>query len=118
MSKKEPAIHEMHCQEPWFSYIRNQIKPVEGRKNTLKHQQYKVGDYIRFYHGKKNFLTMITKINLYPSLDAYLHDVSPSTALPYIDSFDEAKKIYLQWSTEEEIKKWGFLGIFVKVIEE
>jgi ASC-1-like (ASCH) protein len=111
MSEKEPKTYEMHCQEPWYSYIKNQIKPVEGRKNTPKHQKYKVGDCIRFYNGKESFLTVITKINLYPSLDAYLHDVSPSTALPTIDSFEEAKKIYLQWSTEEEIEQWGFLGI-------
>ena len=118
MTEQKTPMHEMHCQEPWFSYIRNKIKPVEGRKNTPKHQKIKVGDYIRFCNGKDNFLTIVTEIKHYSSLDTYLHDVSPGIALPNIPSFDEAKKIYLQWSTEEEIKKWGFLGIFVKVIED
>ena len=30
-----PTIHQIVCDEPWFSFIRKGIKPVEGRKILL-----------------------------------------------------------------------------------
>lgn len=38
--------------------------------------------------------------------------VTIAKALPQVTSFDEAVKIYHQWSTPEEIQTYGFLGIF------
>lgn len=56
------------------------------------------------------------EIRQYQSLDEYFEDVSIEKALPGITSLEEAKNIYFQWSTEEKIREFGFLGIFVKPI--
>jgi ASC-1-like (ASCH) protein len=109
-------IHQMICDEPWFSLIRSGIKPVEGRKNVPKWQKIRVGDYLDFFYGEEHFRTVVTEIRKYPSLEDYLLDVTVEKALPGVSSFEEAVRIYHQWSTPEEIQAHGFLGIFVKNI--
>jgi ASC-1-like (ASCH) protein len=109
-----PTVFKMFCDEPWFSCIREGIKPVEGRKNTPKYQKIQVGDLIEFSNEKETFLAIVTNIKAYASLEAYLKDVTFKKALPGISSFEEAINIYHQWSTPEEIRKFGFLGIFIK----
>lgn len=110
------TIFQVTCDEPWFSYIRNGIKPVEGRKNTPKYQKINVGDSIDFSNGKENFSAIVVEIRVYTSLEDYLKDVTFQKALPGTSSFEEAINIYHQWSTLEEIEKHGFLGIFIKPI--
>lgn len=108
------TLHRLHCQEPYFSLIHQGLKCVEGRKNSPKYQMIRQGDRIEFFCGSEAFLTEVVEIRCYPDLVAYLSDVTPQKALPGIQTMDEAVAIYLQWSSEEEIARFGFLGIFVK----
>lgn len=110
------AIFNIHCDDPWFSYIQKGIKPVEGRKKTHSYTKIKAGDQIKFSNGKESFLTDVTEIREYASIENYLEDVSLEKALPGVKSIEEALAIYYQWSTEEKIRQYGFLGIFIKPI--
>jgi ASC-1-like (ASCH) protein len=110
------SVFQLICEEPWFSLIRQGIKPVEGRKNSPKHQKIKINDLIDFSNGKEHFRTIVTEIRSYTSLKDYLNNVTIQKALPYVSSFEEALKIYHQWSTPDEIETHGFLGIFIKPI--
>lgn len=102
------------CDDPWFTYIQSGLKPVEGRKNSPKYQKIQPGSLIEFSNGKENFLATVVEIRAYLSLEAYLNDVTFQVALPGISSFEEAVKVYHQWSTPAEIKEHGFLAIFIK----
>ncbi len=62
----------MHCQDPWFSLIRDGKKRVEGRKATPKWRKLKAGDVLVFTNGSEEFETMIDRIDRFDSLDAYL----------------------------------------------
>lgn len=108
------TVHQIHCEEPWFSLIREGKKPVEGRKNTHSYRKIKAGDKINFVNGTESFLAIVQKILLYPSLDEYFEDVTLEKALPGIISLEEGKNVYYQWNSEEKIKEFGLLGIFVK----
>ena len=116
MSSHKQAVFQMICDEPWFSFIRKGIKPVEGRKNSPKYQKIKVADLIDFSNGKEHFRAIVTEIRSYASLEGYLNDVTVQKALPSVSSFEDAVKIYHQWSTPNEIQTHGFLGIFVKLV--
>lgn len=108
------TLFHMICDEPWFSLIRKGIKPVEGRKNTPKHQKIQAGDFINFSNGKESFLAVVLEIRTYASLEDYLKDATLQKALPGVSSIEEAIEIYHQWSSPEEIQQHGFLGIFVQ----
>ncbi|MFA6916126.1 MAG: ASCH domain-containing protein [Parachlamydiales bacterium] len=107
------ALFTIHCEDPWFSYIRQGIKPVEGRKNTHSYRKIKVGDQIKFINGTDSFIANVTEIREYSSLEKYLEDVTLEKALPGVETIEEGLNIYYQWSTEEKIKQYGFLGIFI-----
>lgn len=115
-SSHKQTVFQMHCDEPWFSFIRKGIKPVEGRKNSPRYQKIQVDDLIDFSNGKEHFLAIVTEIRSYASLEDYLADVTVQKALPNVSSFEDAVKIYHQWSTADEIQTHGFLGIFVKPV--
>ena len=106
----------IHCEDPWFSYIRQGIKPVEGRKSTHSYKKIKAGDKINFSNGTESFLANVTEIREYDSIENYLEDVTLEKALPGIKTLEEALSIYYQWSSEEKIRQYGFLGIFVKPV--
>ena len=107
------TVYTIHCEDPWFTYIRQGIKPVEGRKKTHTYTKIKIGDQINFTNGTDSFLANVTEIREYDSLEKYFDDVTLEKALPGITSIEEGLDIYHQWSTEEKIRQYGFLGIFV-----
>lgn len=115
MEPRKPLTFHLNCDEPWFSLIRDGIKPVEGRKNSPKYQPIQAGDFIDFSNGDEHFMTIVTEIRRYSSVEEYLEDVTITKALPGVPSFTEAVKTYHLWNTPEEIQKHGFLGIFVKI---
>jgi ASC-1-like (ASCH) protein len=108
------AIFNIHCEDPWFSYIRQGVKPVEGRKKTHTYRKIKAGDQINFTNGKESFVADVIEIRDYDTLEKYFADVTLEKALPGIETVEEALNVYHQWSTEEQIKQYGFLGIFIK----
>ena len=110
------AIYNIHCEEPWFSLIRQGKKTVEGRKNTHSYRKIKPGDQINFMNGTDSFLASVLEIRKYPSLDEYFKDVTLEKALPGVSTVDEGKNIYYEWNPEEKIREFGFLGIFVKPV--
>jgi len=110
------TLFNIHCEDPWFSYIREGVKPVEGRKKTHTYTKIKTGDQINFSNGNESFIADVTEIREYDSIENYLDDVTLEKALPGVKSIKEALTIYSQWSTEEQIRQYGFLGIFVKPI--
>lgn len=108
------STYNIHCDDPWFTMIRQGVKPVEGRKGTHTYKKIKAGDRINFSNGKESFLADVTEVRSYASIEEYLQDVTVEKALPGVKTVQEALDIYFQWSTEEKIRQYGFLGIFVK----
>ncbi|WP_068468658.1 ASCH domain-containing protein [Candidatus Protochlamydia phocaeensis] len=107
-------FHRLHCQEPWFSLLKSGIKPVEGRKNSLKYRSIRAGDRIEFYCGQEAFQADVVRLTPFATLADYLQQVGVENALPGVSSLEEATRIYLQWNTQEDIAHWGFLGIFIR----
>lgn len=107
-------IFNIHCDDPWFSYLRQGIKTVEGRKSTHSYKKIQAGDQINFSNGTQSFTAEVVEIREYPSIEEYFEDVTLEKALPGIKTIAEGLDIYYQWSSEEKIKQYGFLGIFVK----
>ena len=113
---------------PTFDLIKSGKKTVEGRKNNEKYQEYKVGDYIKFYCERKQgckkkeyLLVKITKINKYKTVEDYLRKETLKRALPCVKSVKEGVDIYNLFSSKSERnalqKKYGnsFLGIHIMI---
>lgn len=108
----------INCEEPWYSYLKSGEKEVEGRKGQSKYRELKSGDIVLFkcVGEEKQFLATVTKVDVFKDLDEYLTKVTLAKALPHVTDMEEARRTYHQWSTPEEIEKYGFVGIWIKVI--
>lgn len=111
-------MKEIHCEEPWFTKIKQGIKTVEGRKFSNKFASLKYGEILKFCCETESFLTQVIKVVPYKSIDDYLHIEGISKVLPGIDSLQEALDVYLGYNTREELEaSGGFLAIHIKVME-
>ncbi len=111
-------MKEIHCEEPWFTKIKQGLKTVEGRKFSNKFASLKSGEILKFCCNNDSFLTQVIKVVPYKSLDEYLHFEGVSKVLPGIDNFQGALDVYLGFNTIEELKtSGGFLAIHIKVME-
>lgn len=111
-------MKEINCDEPWFSKIKQGLKTVEGRKFSNKFASLKSGEILKFCCNNDSFLTQVTKVVPYKSVDEYLNLEGISKVLPGIDNFQEALEVYLGFNSVEEIESsGGFLAIHIKVME-
>lgn len=105
---------EIHCQDPWFSYLEQGIKPVEGRKGQEKYTSLLPGDQIRFHFEERAFTAKVVRVDRFTSVAEYLNGVGLDKALPGVQTIEEGIAIYSQWSTPEEIARFGFVGIWIE----
>ena len=102
---------------PTFDYIKDGIKTVEGRKNSLKYQKYNVGDLLEFVHNNEKVLTIINNINKYETVEDYLRKETLKRALPCVKTIKDGVEVYNLWTSNEERENlrikygFGFLGI-------
>lgn len=112
-------MNEIHCQDPWFSKIRDGVKKIEGRKNCEKYASLQPGEVVKFYCDQKSFLAEVVKVVKYPNLEDYLTIEGIENALPGVKSFNEAVDIYLGFNSREKLNKaGGFLAIHINVIDK
>ena len=122
-TKPRLTYHKMDVSQPYFDLIKSGRKLVEGRKISPAWKKVRRGDMITMTcNGADSFNVIVTAISLYlPSigdpLGAYLTCETLDRTLPGVFHMEEGRKIYLQWSTEEEIKKMGMMGIQVNILE-
>lgn len=114
------SARDIYCTEPWFSYIREGRKDVEGRKNSPAWRDVRAGDTLRFRNGQASFLAEVVAVRLYgpgpDSLRQYITTETLERVLPGIATPEEGCAVYLQWSTPEEIARHGMIAIQVRVL--
>lgn len=97
--------------------IRNKIKTVEGRKNSLKYQNIKKNDIIIFeLKNEPDIKVLVIYVNKYKNVKEYLLNETLEKTLPGVDNIEEGIKIYEQFNPSQIIEKYGFLGIGIKLI--
>jgi len=103
--------------EPWFSYIKEGLKKVEGRLNKGNFAEMEIGDLIIFKNNGNQCKIKITKINHFTSFKEYLMKKKLSRCLPGINSIDEGVSVYHKFYSIADVKKYGILAINIKLIE-
>ena len=106
--------HRLHCQDPWFHYLHEKKKTVEGRLNKGACSLIKAGDQIEFYNGDHSFFLTVTRIQHFATLVGYLKTVGLQNALPEIKTIQEGCEIYLKFYSEDDLQKFGILAFTVQ----
>ena len=107
---------------PTYTYIKQGVKTVEGRKYSEKYQKYRRGDTLIFTCDGEQLKTRITYIHKYQTVEDYLRRETLKKALPCVKTTKEGVEIYNLWTSEKEREKlrkkygYGFMGIGVELI--
>jgi ASC-1-like (ASCH) protein len=109
---------EIHVSEPWFSYIKNKKKRIEGRLDKGTFSQLRKKEIITVFNKELNqkFNVEIIKIVKYKSFEEYLLQEGLKRTLPNIRTIEDGIKIYRQFYTKEDENKYGILAIYIRKI--
>jgi ASC-1-like (ASCH) protein len=110
------TTYEISVSNPWFNYIKNKKKKVEGRLNKNIFAQLKKGDIVIFTNNDMKIKTKIKRITKYKSFNDYLTQEGLRTTLPNIKTIDDGIAIYRQFYSEEKEREYGVLAIKIKII--
>jgi len=112
----------INVQEPWFDYIKNKQKTIEGRLNKGIFSELNVGDEI-IINKKKNDMTIdyveakIIRITKYKSFEEYLSQEGLRRTLPGINTIEDGENIYYKFYTKQDEEKYGILAIRIVLID-
>lgn len=110
----------VNVQEPWFFFISQGIKTVEGRLDKGRFASMCKGDIIVFennsfgYH--RSFIVEITSVRRYVSFRAYLTREGLQKCLPSVEKIEDGIKVYRQFYTKTDESKHGVVAIGMKVL--
>ena len=117
MAKKFKTYHN-HRVEPYFTYVKNGQKTIEGR---IKKGQYKdiiPGDHIVVHNESEtdNIEVIVKDIRTYNTIKEMLSKENLKKILPDAKSIDHGVQIYGKFYSNEQEKEFGVVAIEVERI--
>lgn len=113
-------MHEMKIMPEYYNYILNGTKKIEIRLFDEKRQKIKIGDTIVFKKApdfNEIFKSEVTNLLHYESFDDIFNDFDISVLADFSKTKSEVIKELNTFYTKEEQKKYGVIGIEIKVIK-
>jgi ASC-1-like (ASCH) protein len=108
-------LYESNVQEPYYSYITNGQKTVEGRLNKGKFAQIQVGDHLLINSGSK------FKVERKTNYDSFLEMVEAEgvkNVVPDKKEIEEAVNVYYNFFTKEQEREFGVVAMEISKVEE
>lgn len=99
---------EINVQEPYYSFILNGQKTVEGRLNKGKFKDVEVGDEIVI--NQESRFKVLAK-NIYPSFREMIEKEGVENVVPDAKSIKDAINAYYKFYSKEDEHEFGVVGI-------
>ena len=108
--------YHSHRAEPYFTFLKNGQKTIEGRVRNGKYKHIKPDDTIKVLNNEEtdNVEVLVKRVAVYPSTKAMLENEPIKKLLPDVDTIDEAIKIYKRFYTPEQELQFGMVAIEVE----
>ena len=102
--------------EPYYSFLKNGYKSIEGRIKKKWYRDLKPGDHIIVHNMEKtdSFETVVQDVRTYSSIREMLEKEQLKKLLPDIDTVEQGIAVYRRFYTEEAEKEFGVVAIEVK----
>jgi ASC-1-like (ASCH) protein len=104
----------INVQEPYFSFIKEEKKTVEGRLNKGKFSDIKVGDICVI--NNKIEVEVIGKRH-YKTFQEMISVEGIKKVIPNVDSIEEAVAVYYKFYTKEKEIEHGVIAIEIKILK-
>ena len=105
-----------HRAEPYFTFLKNGQKTIEGRIRKGKYADIREGDEIVVYNDKEtdSVETIVKRVTTYQSIEEMLTKEPINKLLPDVTTIEEGVCVYRKFYTPEEEKKFGVVAIEVE----
>ena len=112
------SIWKNHRKEPYYTFVKNGQKTVEGRLIKGKYAEMNVGDHIvvQKEDESESFEVEITALNKYLTFRDMLMSEGLTNVLPDAGDVDDGVSIYRQFYTKEQEVEYGVIAIRVRLI--
>lgn len=110
-------IYHNHRAEPYFTFLKNGQKTIEGRVKKGWYQYVTVGDHIQVFNEEETDMieTKVKRVSTYDPIKAMLESEELKKLLPDADSIDNGIQIYRQFYTPEQEEEFGVVAIEVEL---
>lgn len=102
---------EFNVQEPYYTFIMNGVKTVEGRLDKGKFSTLKLGDRLNL---NNQALFEVVAVIPYSSFRAMIEAEGIEHVIPDKKTLDEAVQVYYRFYTPEQEKEFGVLAVRIR----
>lgn len=104
--------HRKHLDNRWFSLIQKGEKTIEGRLNKGSTANIREGDIVEWSNNDSDsFQTKVVRIKYYSTFREMMLKESLGNVLPGIETIDDGVKIYQQYYSTSDEKKYGVVAL-------
>ena len=110
-------LHKMNLQPKYYDFIKNGAKRIELRLYDEKRQKIKLGDTIEFSKSEtEKFSASVVGLIRYQSFEDLFQDFGVEILADKTMTKDELLSVLNEFYTEEKQRKFGVIGIRIKLI--
>ena len=109
-----------HISKPWLQYIISETKTFEGRVNKGFWKDLKIGDTFVLYDGTSEATVQVSSLTYFRDFgDAWfiLQDKLIPNDICNIVTISDARKMYSQYFSQDDIKKYGVVAVGLNLIK-
>jgi ASC-1-like (ASCH) protein len=109
--------YQNHRADPYFTFLKNGVKTIEGRVKKDWYRYVTKGDHIIVNNegDTESFETVVQRVTTYTSIKSMLENEELKKLLPDAESIEHGVKIYRRFYTLEQEREFGVVAIEVKV---
>jgi len=94
-----------------FDAIKSGEKSIETRAGSVRYGRIESGDMLVFICGKEKLEKKVRKVAHFASIDDLMEAIDFKEIMPFVDSLDQAKKLYYSFPNyKERLKEFGILA--------
>lgn len=106
-----------HRTEPYFTFLKNGQKTIEGRVRKGWYRNVKPGDEIEVYNEEEmdKVLVLVKRVAQYQSIREMLAKEPIKKLLPDVDTVEQGVNVYRKFYTLEQEQQFGMVAIEVEI---
>lgn len=102
-----------NVQEPYFTFIKEGRKTVEGRLHKGKFAEMEVGDHVL---ANDELEVKVIGKKVYTSFREMIEQEGIERVIPNANTIEEAEAVYYKFYTKEQEKEFGVLALELELI--
>ena len=112
------GLYKSHRAEPYFSFIKNGVKTIEGRVLKKLYKDLKSEDEILVFNNEEtdNLRVKVKDIVNYSFFEEMLKKEDYKKILPDVDSVENGIEVYRKFYTEKQEIEFGVIAIKIDII--